>query len=179
MLTKSEIPFGIDLGTTNSCGAVWWNKEPEVVANDLGARTTPSYHYFDGVDSFVGKTAKDERYANRKNFYYDPMATAISYMLKYGPRLSSYVNLLIFDLGGGGYSVAIIKTDRKNFETLAVGGNAKVGGRDFDYLIYEWIKQKLSAEGFDVENLNQRKRFKMLVQAQAVKEALTISTETP
>uniref|UniRef100_A0A914QPZ6 Heat shock protein 70 n=1 Tax=Panagrolaimus davidi TaxID=227884 RepID=A0A914QPZ6_9BILA len=179
MLTKSEIPFGIDLGTTNSCGAVWWKEQTEVVRNDLGTRTTPSYYYFDGVESFVGKTAKDKRGTNPKNVYYDPMATAIYYMLECCPRLTPYVNLFILDLGGGGYSVAIIKTDRKNFETLAVGGNAKVGARDFDFLIYEWMKQKLLEEGFDVENLNQKKRFQILVQAQAVKEALRTSRETP
>uniref|UniRef100_A0A914QNR7 Heat shock protein 70 n=1 Tax=Panagrolaimus davidi TaxID=227884 RepID=A0A914QNR7_9BILA len=70
MVDKIKIPLGIDLGLTNSCGAVWWNENIEVVANDLGSRTTPSYFYYDGIEGYVGKTAKDKTATNPENVFY-------------------------------------------------------------------------------------------------------------
>ena len=60
--------IGIDLGTTNSCVAVLDGKEPVVITNSEGARTTPSMVAFtDKGERLVGQTAKRQAVTNPEN----------------------------------------------------------------------------------------------------------------
>lgn len=60
--------IGIDLGTTNSCVAIMDGKEPKVVENAEGARTTPSIVAFtDGEERLVGQPAKRQAVTNPEN----------------------------------------------------------------------------------------------------------------
>ncbi len=63
--------IGIDLGTTNSCVAVMDGKEPKVIENSEGARTTPSMVAFtkDG-ERLVGQPAKRQAVTNPTNTLY-------------------------------------------------------------------------------------------------------------
>ncbi|MCB0464307.1 MAG: Hsp70 family protein, partial [Aequorivita sp.] len=60
--------IGIDLGTTNSCVAVMEGKEPRVIENSEGTRTTPSMVAFakDG-ERLVGQPAKRQAVTNPEN----------------------------------------------------------------------------------------------------------------
>lgn len=63
--------IGIDLGTTNSCVAVLENKEPVVITNSEGKRTTPSVVAFvDGGERKVGDPAKRQAITNPQNTIY-------------------------------------------------------------------------------------------------------------
>ncbi|KAL0484867.1 molecular chaperone DNAK [Acrasis kona] len=63
--------IGIDLGTTNSCVAVMEGKEPRVIENSEGSRTTPSVVAFDkDGNRMVGITAKRQAVTNPKNTVY-------------------------------------------------------------------------------------------------------------
>ena len=60
--------IGIDLGTTNSCVAVMDGKEPRVIENSEGARTTPSMVAFtDDGERLVGQPAKRQAVTNPEN----------------------------------------------------------------------------------------------------------------
>lgn len=60
--------IGIDLGTTNSCVAVMEGKEPKVIANEEGTRTTPSVVAFDDKgDVLVGRIARNQAITNAEN----------------------------------------------------------------------------------------------------------------
>ena len=63
--------IGIDLGTTNSCVAVFEGNEPTVIANSEGKRTTPSVVGFvDGGERKIGDPAKRQAITNPKNTVY-------------------------------------------------------------------------------------------------------------
>jgi molecular chaperone DnaK len=60
--------IGIDLGTTNSCVAVMEGGEPKVIANEEGARTTPSIVAFTkSGERLVGQVAKRQAITNPEN----------------------------------------------------------------------------------------------------------------
>ena len=67
----TDICIGIDLGTTNSCVGIWQNNNVEIIANDQGSRTTPSYVAFTENDRIIGNGAKSQSAQNPKNTVYD------------------------------------------------------------------------------------------------------------
>ena len=63
--------IGIDLGTTYSCVAIFQNDRVEIIANDQGNRTTPSYVSFDNNERYIGDGAKNLSSKNPKNTVFD------------------------------------------------------------------------------------------------------------
>ena len=99
----------------------------------------------------------------------EPTAAAIAY----GLDLQEEGTVAVYDLGGGTFDISILRLVKGVFEVLATGGNASLGGDDFDYAIVNWMIQslKLNVDG------NVKMESELLLAARAAKENLSTSNQ--
>ena len=244
--------LGIDLGTTNSCMAIYEGKEAKVIPNKEGKNTTPSVVAFtDKGEVLVGDPAKRQMITNPKRTIYsvkrimgmmcneekaqeakkrlpyeivdrngacavevdgkvytpqeisakilmklkedaeaylgqeitEAVITVPAYFndaqrkatkeagtiaglnvlriineptaaaLAYGLDKKEAEKIVVYDLGGGTFDVTILETGDNVVEVLATGGDAFLGGDDFDNRIIDWLVDEFKKEtGIDLKS---------------------------
>lgn len=98
--------IGIDLGTTNSCVAVMEGNDPVVIANDEGARTTPSVVAFlPNGERKVGAPAKRQAITNPKN----TISSIKRFMGRRYDEVSSELRYISYDVVAGENNTARVK----------------------------------------------------------------------
>lgn len=123
--------IGIDLGTTYSCVGVWKNDTVEIIANDVGERTTPSYVSFTSDERLVGNSAKSASARNPCNTVFDAKR-----------------------LIGRKFQDSVVQADMKLWPFKVVEGS---GGRPMIQVVYKGKKEEFFAEQISAMVLSKMK----------------------
>ncbi len=111
-MTESEIAIGIDLGTTYSCVGVWQNNQVEIIANDQGLRTTPSYVAFTEEERLIGQAAKNQASTNSENTIFD--AKRLMGKLFNDSEIQSDLKHFPFKIEADSSNIPLFKVNYKN-----------------------------------------------------------------
>ncbi|MBL0086426.1 MAG: Fe-S protein assembly chaperone HscA [Ideonella sp.] len=129
--------------------------------------TVPAY--FDDAQRQATKDAAQLAGLNVLRLINEPTAAAVAYGLDNGSE-GLYA---VYDLGGGTFDISLLRLARGVFEVVATGGDAALGGDDFDQLLADWALQQA---GRTVSTPHDKRS--VLVAARAAKEALTEADAT-
>ncbi len=100
--------------------------------------TVPAY--FDEAQRQATKDSATLAGMNVLRLLNEPTAAAIAY----GLDNNEEETIAVYDLGGGTFDISILRIVKGVFEVLATGGDASLGGDDFDFALADWISESLS-----------------------------------
>jgi len=129
--------------------------------------TVPAY--FDDAQRQATKDAAQLAGLNVLRLINEPTAAALAYGLENGSE-GLYA---VYDLGGGTFDISLLRLSRGVFEVVATGGDAALGGDDFDEALAQWALQQAGLQAQDA-----RDRQAVLMAARQAKEALTSADAT-
>ena len=136
-MSKKSPAIGIDLGTTYSCVGVWKNDGVEIIANDQGNRTTPSYVAFTDTERLIGDAAKNQTARNPENTVFD--AKRLIGRKFTDPIVQNDMKLWPFKLVSG-------PNDKPLIEVSYLGENKKFHPEEVSAMVL--VKMKETAEAY-------------------------------
>ena len=145
------------------------NRALEFLKRDIDGVVITVPAYFDEAQRQATKDSATLAGMKVLRLLNEPTAAAIAY----GLDLQEEGTVAVYDLGGGTFDISILRLVKGVFEVLATGGDASLGGDDFDYAIVNWMIQslKLNVDG------NAKMESELLLAARAAKENLSTSNQ--
>ncbi len=141
----------------------------DTFADDLYGAVITVPAYFDDAQRQATKDAAQLAGIQVLRLINEPTAAAVAYGLDTGSE-GLYA---VYDLGGGTFDVSLLRLSRGVFEVVATGGDAALGGDDFDHALADWA---VAQRGVSLVTPHDKRAI--LVAARAAKEALSQSEET-
>ena len=140
------------------------NRAEDTFNDDLFGAVITVPAYFDDAQRQATKDAAQLAGIKVLRLINEPTAAAVAYGLDNGSE-GLYG---VYDLGGGTFDISLLRLSRGVFEVVATGGDAALGGDDFDQALADWA---LAQAGRSAQSANDKRA--VLVAARAAKEALT------
>jgi molecular chaperone DnaK len=72
----------------------------------------------------------------------EPSAAALAYSVQANGALETGQTVLVYDLGGGTFDVTLVKLGKKRFQVLAIEGDVRLGGKDWDDRLAGWAAER-------------------------------------
>ncbi|MGN6826538.1 Fe-S protein assembly chaperone HscA [Paucibacter sp. M5-1] len=138
-------------------------------ADDIFGAVITVPAYFDDAQRQATKDAAQLAGLNVLRLINEPTAAAIAY----GLDNASEGLYAVYDLGGGTFDISLLRLTRGVFEVVATGGDAALGGDDFDRLLADWA---LAEAG--LETVSSHDKRAVLMAARLAKEALSDAPQT-
>jgi len=141
----------------------------DTFADDVFGAVITVPAYFDDAQRQATKDAAHLAGLKVLRLINEPTAAAIAYGLDNAAE-GLYA---VYDLGGGTFDISLLRLTKGVFEVVATGGDAALGGDDFDHALADWalVQAGLSAT-------SARDKRAVLVAARAAKEALSSGAAT-
>ena len=140
------------------------NRAEDTFNDDLFGAVITVPAYFDDAQRQATKDAAQLAGIKVLRLINEPTAAAVAYGLDNGSE-GLYG---VYDLGGGTFDISLLRLSRGVFEVVATGGDAALGGDDFDQALADWARAQA---GRSAQSANDKRA--VLVAARAAKEALT------
>lgn len=102
----------------------------------------------------------------------EPSAAALAYSVQNGDATQPQT-VLVYDLGGGTFDVTLVKLGRKRFQVLAIEGDVRLGGRDWDERLVNWAAGKFTAQFHDDPRSDPQSLAALYAVAERAKRALS------
>ncbi|MDC8785117.1 Fe-S protein assembly chaperone HscA [Roseateles koreensis] len=136
----------------------------DTFADDVFGAVITVPAYFDDAQRQATKDAAQMAGLNVLRLINEPTAAAIAY----GLDNASEGLYAVYDLGGGTFDISLLRLSRGVFEVVATGGDAALGGDDFDSVLAQWA---LAQAGLTPETAHDKRA--VLVAARVAKEQLS------
>ncbi|HEY1191495.1 MAG TPA: Hsp70 family protein [Gemmata sp.] len=113
----------------------------------------------------------------------EPSAAALAYSVEGGGRKPTEERpanetVLVYDLGGGTFDVTLVKLARKRFQVLAIEGDVRLGGRDWDERLVTWAADKFVQQCHEDPRTDPQTVAHMFATAERAKRTLSKVEQT-